>query len=122
MRRLGLMADKPTPAPSADFSQSENKGLQMGQNYGNLEASFYSDSIQGINIAAGASVYMGEKKTIEDKLLDILVAGDGRDRCDISRPESGTCGWVFEHEAFRRWIATDTATHTPLYIQGIPGS
>lgn len=66
--------------------------------------------------------FIGEKKTIEDKLLDILVAGDGRDRCDISRPESGTCGWVFEHEAFRRWIATDTATHTPLYIQGIPGS
>lgn len=33
----------------------------MGQNYGNLEASFYSDSIQGINIAAGASVYMGMK-------------------------------------------------------------
>lgn len=49
-------------APSADFSQSENKGLQMGQNYGNLEASFYSDSISGINIAAGASVYMGKQK------------------------------------------------------------
>jgi len=34
----------------------------MGQNYGNLEASFYSDSISGINIAAGASVYMGMQK------------------------------------------------------------
>lgn len=34
----------------------------MGQNYGNLEASFYSDSISGINIAAGASVYMGKQK------------------------------------------------------------
>ncbi|GAM38537.1 hypothetical protein TCE0_033r09331 [Talaromyces pinophilus] len=110
-------------APSADFSQSENKGLQMGQNYGNLEASFYSDSISGINIAAGASVYMGEKKSVEDKLLNLLIPGDGKDRCDIGRPEPGTCEWVFEHEAFRNWIAAnDTPTYTPLYIQGTPGS
>ena len=31
----------------------------MGQNLGTIEASFYSDAIQGINIAAGASVFMG---------------------------------------------------------------
>lgn len=49
------------PAPTADFANSENKGLQMGQNYGHMEASFYSDAIQGINIAAGASVYMGRE-------------------------------------------------------------
>ena len=55
-------------APSADFSQSENKGLQMGQNYGNLEASFYSDSISGINIAAGASVYMGMQNKRPEKI------------------------------------------------------
>ncbi|QKX60585.1 uncharacterized protein TRUGW13939_07730 [Talaromyces rugulosus] len=116
-------------APSADFSKSENKGLQMGQNYGNMEASFYSDSIQGINIAAGASVYMdsiksfsGERKSVEDKLLDALIAGDGKDRCDISRAEPGTCEWIFKHDAFRAWIATDTSIHTPLYIQGTPGS
>ncbi|EED16283.1 skeletrophin, putative [Talaromyces stipitatus ATCC 10500] len=121
MRRLGSKVD-PAPAPSADFSQSENKGLQMGQNYGNLEASFYSDSILGVNIAAGASVYMGEKKTVEDKLLDVLIAGDGKDRCDIGRPEPGTCGWVFEHEAFRGWVSSGTATHPPLYIQGTAGS
>lgn len=66
--------------------------------------------------------FIGEKKTVEVKLLDILIAGDGRDRCDISRPEPGTCEWIFEHEAFRHWIATDSTTHTPLYIQGIPGS
>lgn len=40
----------------------------MGQNYGNIEASFYSDSIQGINIAAGASIYMGMGNEIDNPL------------------------------------------------------
>ena len=58
----GLFTDEyvQAPAPSADFSNSENKGLQLGQNFGTMEASFYSDSIRGINIAAGASVFMGK--------------------------------------------------------------
>lgn len=119
----GLKAEKPVSTPTANFSQSENKGLQMGQNYGTMEASFYSDSIQGINIAAGASVYMGERKSVEDKLLDALIAGDGRDRCDIARAEQGTCEWIFEDAAFRDWATTkDNSFQTPLYIQGTPGS
>jgi hypothetical protein len=121
----------------------------MGQNYGTMEASFYSDSIQGITIAAGASVYMGmrsesilfvfprtfgdwmlttsinflgEKRSVEDKLLNALIAGDGKDRCDIGRAEPGTCEWIFEHDAFRGWIETKPSIHTPLYIHGTPGS
>ncbi|KAJ5175267.1 skeletrophin [Penicillium canariense] len=107
---------------NADFSKSENKGLQMGQNLGTIEASFYSDSIQGVTIAAGASVYMGEKKTVEDKILDALIAGDAKDRRDIRRAEPGTCEWVFESAPFRDWIQADDPKNTPLYIQGTPGS
>lgn len=66
--------------------------------------------------------FLGEKKTVEDKLLDALVASDGKDRCDIGRAEPGTCEWIFEHDAFRAWIATNTSIHTPLYIHGTPGS
>jgi hypothetical protein len=59
-RRLTHVFEQ-APAPSADFSKSENNGLQIGQNFGTMEASFYSDSIRGINIAAGASVFMGRR-------------------------------------------------------------
>ena len=41
-----------TERATADFSNSKNEGLQLGQNFGTVTASF--------NIAAGASVYMGK--------------------------------------------------------------
>ncbi|RAL10146.1 ankyrin repeat domain-containing protein [Aspergillus homomorphus CBS 101889] len=111
------------PAPaSAAFNNSTNSGLQLGQNYGSMEASFYSDAIQQVTIAAGASVYMGEKQTVEEKLLDALVAGDPGDRHDIARAFPGTCEWIFECAAFQNWIQTSPPTTTPLYIRGIPGS
>ncbi|RAH79098.1 putative skeletrophin [Aspergillus japonicus CBS 114.51] len=116
------MVDTAPPPASAAFNNSTNSGLQMGQNYGSMEASFYSDAIQQVTIAAGASVYMGEKKTVEEKLLDALVAGDSGDRHDIARAFPGTCEWIFECTAFRSWIQTDPPTTTPLYIRGIPGS
>ncbi|KAJ5675623.1 skeletrophin [Penicillium macrosclerotiorum] len=110
------------PEMSADFSKSENKGLQMGQNLGTIEASFYSDSIQGINIGAGASVYMGERKTVEDKILEALISDDPGDRRDIRRADPGTCEWVFESDIFCEWAAEDPSPMTPLYIQGTPGT
>ncbi|PYH42466.1 putative skeletrophin [Aspergillus saccharolyticus JOP 1030-1] len=117
------MVDTVAPAPaSASFNNSTNSGLQLGQNYGSMEASFYSDAIQQVTIAAGASVYMGEKQTVEEKLLDALVAGDSGDRHDIARAFPGTCEWIFECAAFQSWIQTSPPTITPLYIRGIPGS
>ncbi|OOQ83917.1 skeletrophin [Penicillium brasilianum] len=120
MRLPGSKAE--TPAPSADFSKSENNGLQVGQNFGTMEASFYSDSIRGINIAAGASVFMGEHKTVEDKLLEILIAGDSKDRIDIAQAARGTCEWIFHSTPFRNWTRDDSLETGPLYIQGTPGS
>ncbi|KAL2811468.1 hypothetical protein BJX63DRAFT_433315 [Aspergillus granulosus] len=122
MRLPGSKAEEPVPAPSADFANSENKGLQMGQNFGTVEASFYSDAIQGINIAAGASVYMGEQITVEDKILDALVAGDPKNRHDIRQADPGTCEWILDHAPFRNWLQKDPSVTAPLYIQGIPGS
>ncbi|KAL4912699.1 hypothetical protein BDW62DRAFT_216126 [Aspergillus aurantiobrunneus] len=122
MRLPGSKVEAPAAAPTADFANSENKGLQMGQNFGSVEASFYSDAIQGINIAAGASVYMGEHKTAEDKVLDALVAGDPKNRQDIRQAEPGTCEWILEHANFRNWLQKDPSVTAPLYIHGIPGS
>ncbi|KAI9043656.1 skeletrophin [Aspergillus affinis] len=122
MRLPGSKIEEPVPAPSADFAHSENKGLQLGQNLGTVEASFYSDAIQGINIAAGASVYMGEHKTVEDKILDVLIAGDPQNRSDIRQAEPGTCEWILDHASFRNWLQKDPSVTAPLYIQGIPGS
>ncbi|KAL4947135.1 hypothetical protein BDW69DRAFT_178978 [Aspergillus filifer] len=122
MRLPGSKVEPPAAASTADFANSENKGLQMGQNFGSVEASFYSDAIQGINIAAGASVYMGEHKTVEDKIVDALVAGDPKDRRDIRQAEPGTCEWILEHANFRNWLQKDPSVTAPLYIQGIPGS
>ncbi|KAI2896784.1 hypothetical protein CBS76997_9228 [Aspergillus niger] len=113
---------EPVPAPTADFANSENKGLQMGQNYGHMEASFYSDAIQGINIAAGASVYMGEQKTVEDKLLDALIGRDPEDRKDLRDAEPGTCEWLLDSAPFQQWIEKNPAETGPLYVAGIPGS
>ncbi|KAL4736696.1 hypothetical protein BDV11DRAFT_211054 [Aspergillus similis] len=122
MRLPGSKAEAPAAPPTADFANSENKGLQMGQNFGSVEASFYSDAIQGINIAAGASVYMGEHRTAEDKILDALIAGEPNNRRDIRQAEPGTCEWIFEHANLRNWLQKDPSVTAPLYIQGIPGS
>ncbi|GKZ25079.1 hypothetical protein AbraIFM66951_005286 [Aspergillus brasiliensis] len=113
---------EPAPAPTADFANSENKGLQMGQNYGHVEASFYSDAIQGINIAAGASVYMGEQKTVEDKLLDALIGRDPENRKDLHDAEPGTCEWLLDSAPFRQWMEKNPAESGPLYVEGSPGS
>jgi hypothetical protein len=51
----------------------------MGQNFGSVEASFYSDAIQGINIAAGASVYMGRKTNMSDHNADWIEANEIHD-------------------------------------------
>jgi hypothetical protein len=34
----------------------------MGQNYGTMEATFNAELIGGVNIAAGASVFMGMRR------------------------------------------------------------
>jgi len=65
---------------------------------------------------------LGEQKSVEDKLLNALIAGDPADRHDIARAEPGTCEWIFECAPFLDWIQTDPSTSAPLYIHGIPGS
>jgi hypothetical protein len=122
----------------------------MGQNFGTMEASFYSDAIQGINIAAGASVFMGmhekkkkhfftpkgtakkltlnhgfdlgEQKTVEDKIIDALISGNSKNRQDIRQADRGTCEWIFNSTPFRNWIQRDPSATAPLYISGTPGS
>lgn len=70
----------------------------------------------------GSSKSLGEKKSIEDKLLDALIAGDPSDRHDIANAEPGTCEWIFKCVPFLDWIQTEPSTSSPLYIHGIPGS
>ena len=66
--------------------------------------------------------YLGEHKTAEDKLLDILIAGDSKDRVDIAQASPGTCEWIFDNPQFRNWTKENFSINGPLYIQGIPGS
>ncbi|GAB1210825.1 hypothetical protein APSETT445_009623 [Aspergillus pseudonomiae] len=65
---------------------------------------------------------MGEHKTVKDKILNALIAGDPQNRRDIHQAEPGTCEWILDHASFRGWLQKHPSVTAPLYIQGIPGS